>query len=339
MAGDRGPACSSPSRSWTDTHIQSSATLPAGEIDVALILRVLEQEVKDVGGKTTTRLWVARRDTARKLRGHLEAVLSWAAAQQLRAAENPARWEVLRHLLPAPAKLKEVRPVVHHAALPHGEMKRFLDALKVQGGSSAKALELAILTATRTGEVLGATWGEIDLVTETWTIPPRRTKIAAEHCVPLSSAALRLLRSARPESAQPDDLVFPGGKPGRPLSNMSMSMVLRRLKRDDLTVHGFRSTFRDWGAAKTTFARELLEKALGHVVGDETERSYQRGPMLDRRRTVMENWAAWCERDPRQLTPRSVSGPADLDRFRPESQRTLSTGAHPPQRPSTRGGG
>jgi integrase len=272
--------------------------LPVGEIDVGLIMQVLEQEVIDAVANLSTRLWVKRRDTGRKLRGHLKAVLGWASAQQLRAADNPARWEVLRHLLPAPAKLKEVKPVAHHAALPYREIKPFLEALTSQGGMAARALELVIATAARTGEVLGATWGEIDWKAETWTIPPERTKIAAEHCVPLNAAALRVLRSVKPEEPGPNELLFPGSKPGRPLSNMSMSMVLRRTKHGDLTVHGFRSTFRDWGAEKTTFARELLEKALGHVVGDGTERSYQRGPMLERRRSVMESWGAWCERGP-----------------------------------------
>lgn len=271
--------------------------LPVSAIDVGLVMRVLEQEVTGEGDKAV-RLWIGRRDTARKLRGHLEAVLGWAGAQQLRSAENPARWDVLKHLLPAPTNLKKVKPVEHHTALPYIEAKVFMDALKVQGGTGARALELTILTATRTSETLGATWGEIDAAGKVWTIPTERTKTAEEHCVPLSEAALTLLATLKPKDAKPTDLVFPGAKPGRPLSNMAMAMMLRRMKRDELTVHGFRSSFRDWGAEKTTYARELLEKALGHVVGDETERAYQRGPMLERRRAVMKAWAEWCEHGP-----------------------------------------
>lgn len=273
--------------------------LPVSEIDVGLVMRVLEQDVPADDPKTPpARLWIGRRDTARKLRGYLESVLGWAAARGSRSADNPARWDVLKHLLPNPANLKKVKPVEHHTALPYADAKTFIDALKEQNGMAARALELTVLTAVRTGEALGATWGEIDLSAKTWTLPTQRTKTAEELCVPLSDAAVTLLTSLRPKKPTAADLVFPGAKPGRPLSNMAMAMMLRRMKRDDLTVHGFRSTFRDWGAETTSYPRELLEKALGHIVGDETERAYQRGHMLERRRAVMDAWAKWCEQGP-----------------------------------------
>jgi integrase len=273
--------------------------IPVSAIDVGLVMRVLEQEVPAGDPKAPpVRLWIGRRDTARKLRGHLEAVLGWAGARGSRTADNPARWDVLKHLLPAPANLKKVKPVEHHAALPYSHAKAFMDALKTQSGTAARALELTILTAVRTGEALGATWGEFDLAAKTWTIPTARTKTAEELCVPLNDAATTLLITLKSEDLEPGDLVFPGAKPGRPLSDMAMAMMLRRMKRGDLTVHGFRSTFRDWGAEATTYPRELLEKALGHVVGDETERAYQRGHMLERRRAVMQSWARWCDLGP-----------------------------------------
>jgi integrase len=270
--------------------------MPVSAIDVGSVMRVLEQDVAvDDPKAPPVRLWIGRRDTARKLRGHLEAVLGWAGARNLRTADNPARWDVLKHLLPAPSNLRKVKPVEHHNALPYADVKAFTEALRAQGGAAARALELTILTAARSGETLGATWGEIDLAAKTWTIPTARTKTAEELCVPLSDAAVTLLTTLKPKDQEPDDFVFPGGKPGRPLSSMAMAMMLRRMKRGELTVHGFRSTFRDWGAEQTTYPRELLEKALGHVVGDETERAYQRGHMLERRRVVMEAWAKWCE--------------------------------------------
>lgn len=270
--------------------------MPISAIDVSLVMKVLEQEIPGDDPKAPpARLWIGRQETAQKLRRHLEAVLGWAAARELRDGDNPARWDRLKHLLPAPASLHKVKPVTHHSALPYAEMKAFMGLVKAQSGSAARALELTILTAVRTAEALEATWSEFDLTAKTWTLPRARTKTAEALCIPLCEPAVTLLTRLRPEDAQPSDLAFPGAKPGRSLSNMAMTMVLRRMKRDDLTVHGFRSTFRDWGAEATEFPRELLEKALGHVVGDETERAYQRGQMLERRRAIMNAWAQWCE--------------------------------------------
>ena len=263
--------------------------LDVKDVDVNSVLRVLEQETNG------ERLWISMPETGRKLRSYIDAILGWAAARELRSIDNPAARDRLKHLLPAHAKTSEVK---HHVALPYTEMRDFLSAVRSQSGVAAAALEFTVLTATRTGEVLGATWGEVDLNRKTWTIPAQRTKTGRrtkeEHRVPLAAAALALLTKIRPESPKASDYVFVGAS-GRPLSNMAMLQLLKRMGRHGITVHGTaRSGFRDWGAEATTFPRELLEKALGHVVGDETERAYQRGGMLERRREVMEAWAKYC---------------------------------------------
>ena len=263
-------------------------------IDVNLVLKVLEQ---DVDGR---RLWVGLAETSRKLRGYLEAILGWAAAKELRGAENPARWALLKHLLPAHDKTGDVE---HHAALPYAQARAFRTQVRGNGAVAAMALEFTLLTAARTSEVIAATWGEIDLNDQTWTIPHTRTKTGKKtkepHRVPLSRAMVTLLEKTKPDDAKPDDFVFSNRRPDRPnanapLSNMAMLMLLERMGRGDLTVHGLRSTFRDWGAETTKFPRELLEKALGHTVGDETERAYQRGDLLEKRRKVMEAWSNYC---------------------------------------------
>ena len=261
--------------------------LDVRHIDVHLVLKVLEQESGRRG-----RLWVAMPETGRKLRGFMESILGWAAAKNLRGRDNPASWELLKHLLPSHDKTDEVE---HHPALPYAEASAFLAALKAQEGVAARALEFTMLTATRTTEALGATWGEVDLAAKTWTVPLSRKKTRKKdknvHRVPLAEPAMAILEALKPEAADDEDYVLPGPTKGEPLSNMSMLKVLQRMGRSDITVHGLRSTFRDWGAELTNLPRDLLEKALSHVVGDETERAYQRADLLMRRAKVMEAWA------------------------------------------------
>lgn len=239
-------------------------------------------------------LWKTKTETASRLRGRIESVLDYATAHGWRTGENPARWRGhLAKLLPQPDKIAKVE---HHAALPWKDIGAFMAELRDQDGVSALALGFCILTAARTGEVIGATWAEIDMDAAVWTVPAGRMKAGKEHRVPLTAPALSVLKQMTKlrESDVLDEPVFPGGKPGKAMSNMAMNMLLRRMGRDDLTVHGFRSTFRDWVAEATNHPRELAEKALAHTLRDETERAYQRGDLLDRRRELMADWATYC---------------------------------------------
>lgn len=239
-------------------------------------------------------LWTTKPETASRVRGRIESVLDFARVRGWRTGENPARWKGnLDHILPSRSK---VRAVEHHAALAWREAGAFMVALGQQKGMGALALRFAILTAARTGEVLGATWGEIDLMAKLWTIPAARMKGGREHRVPLAPATLALLEELTQEDSpiSPVAFVFPSTIATRPLSNMAMTMVLRRMKRDDLTVHGFRSCFRDWVSEATGYARELAEAALAHAVGTKVEAAYARGDMLDKRRTMMAAWADLC---------------------------------------------
>jgi integrase len=217
--------------------------------------------------------------------------LDWSKVRGFRQGENPARWRGhLDVLLPARSK---VRQVEHHAALPYSEIGTFMAALRTREGVAARALEFAILTAARTGEVLGARWDEVGLEAKVWTVPASRMKGGREHRVPLSRAAVALLKNM--QTVHPNDLVFPGDRRGKPLSNMSMLMTLRRMGRNDLTAHGFRSTFRDWAAECTNFSREVAEAALAHVIGDRVEAAYRRGDLFEKRRRLMDAWATYCQ--------------------------------------------
>jgi len=187
-----------------------------------------------------------------------------------------------------------VRRVEHHAALPFAELPRFLASLREQEGIAARALELAILTAARTGEVIGARWSEMDLVEKTWTLPAARMKVGREHRVPLSGRALAILQEMQPHRQADDAFVFPGGKNGRPLSNMAFLMLLRRMGLGDVTAHGFRSSFRDWVAERTRFPAEVAEIALAHTVRDKTVAAYNRSDLFKRRRRLMAAWATFC---------------------------------------------
>ena len=247
-------------------------------------------------------IWTTKPETASRLRGRIEAVLDYARVKGWRSGDNPATWRGnLKHLLADPTKLAVVK---HHAALPWREIGGFM-VMVASGreGVAAMALRFAILTAARTGEVIGATWREIDLDGPdgaVWTIPGARMKAGKEHRVPLSDAAVAILAEAgklrtRKDAALP---VFPGQRIDRPLSNMSMEMLLRRMNRRDLTVHGFRSTFRDWVAEATDHPREIAEASLAHTLGNAVERAYQRGTMLAKRRRLMTDWAAFCGHAP-----------------------------------------
>ncbi len=207
-----------------------------------------------------------------------------------RTGENPARWKGnLDHILPAKGAVARVE---HHASLPYDDMPAFWPRLQAHDGIGARALEFAILTACRTGEVLEAEWDEIDLDTRLWTIPPDRMKARVEHRVPLGDQALALLRKMA--AIRMGDYVFPGQRKGRPLSNMAMKMVLRRMN-VDVTPHGFRSTFRTWTAERTRFPDAVAEAALAHVIDDKVIAAYQRGDLLDKRRELMGMWADYCD--------------------------------------------
>jgi len=252
--------------------------LPIADIDVTLILKAIEP------------IWTKKPETASRVRGRIEAVLDWAKVRGYRTGENPARWRGnLSHLLPAKTR---VRKAVHHAALPHAELPTFWYELTKQFGTAAQALRLTILTATRTSEVLKATWDEVDLDNAIWTIPAERMKAGSEHRIPLAPAAVIIL--AKLHKMRRGDFVFPGAKHGRPLSNMAMKMVLRRMGRNDITVHGFRSTFRDWAAEATDAPREVAEAALAHTLTNKVEAAYRRSDLFEKRRELMENWAGWC---------------------------------------------
>lgn len=231
-------------------------------------------------------IWSTKPETAKRVRGRIEAVLDAAKARGMRSGENPAAWRAnLAHLLPPRLK----RQQKHHAAMPFAEVAAFLVNLRKRPALAAKALEFTILTAARTGETISASWAEVDLDKGTWTIPADKMKAGKEHRVALSVPAIELLRSL----PRRGEFVFPGLKRGSHLSNMAMENVLRRMKVKPFTVHGFRSSFRDWCAEQTDYPRELAEMALAHTVGSEVERAYLRSDGLERRRKLMEDWAAY----------------------------------------------
>ncbi|MCK8788114.1 integrase arm-type DNA-binding domain-containing protein [Roseomonas sp. NAR14] len=270
---------------------------PVEEVDTAAVLAVLRP------------LWTRVPETASRLRGRIEAVLDAAKAGGWRTGENPARWK--GHLAMKLPPARKVKPVENHPALPWKDMAAFMARLAGEAGVGPLALRFAILTAARSGEVRGMTWGEVDMEAAVWTVPAKRMKAGKLHRVPLSGSAMDLLRSVRMGDPAPGALVFPGtgrrggGKGGpkdgadtsaqRPLSDMTLTMLLRRMERSDIHVHGFRSTFRDWAAECTPYPRDVVEKALAHSVRDKVEAAYQRADMLERRRPLMEEWAAWCE--------------------------------------------
>lgn len=251
--------------------------LAVSDVDTARVLKVLEP------------IWHAKPETATRVRGRIESVLDFASAKGWRTGENPARWRGhLANLLPARSKVRKAK---HHAAEPWSTVAAFMAALREQPGTAALALEFTILTAARTGETIGAKWSEIDLEARSWTVAAKRMKAGVEHRVALSDAAVAVLARVKPLGGE---FVFPGGKRGAPLSNMAMLALLERMGRADLTVHGFRSTFRDWAAEATHHPAELAEAALAHTVKDKVVAAYQRGDLFEKRRTVMADWASHC---------------------------------------------
>jgi integrase len=250
--------------------------LPVAAIELAHVLEVLRP------------IWSEKTETASRVRGRIEAVLDWARVHGYRSGENPARWKGnLDAVLPKPGK---IATVVHHPALPWREMPGFMAELRKREGMGARALEFVILTAARSGEVRGATWDEIDLERRLWTIPAARMKAGREHVVPLSDAAVAMLKAlGKPPKG---GLVFPAAKGGK-LSDMTLSAVLRRMDAGCVP-HGFRSSFRDWAAEATGYPAEIAEMALAHNVGNAVERAYRRGDMLEKRRRLMDDWARHC---------------------------------------------
>ncbi len=268
---------------------QWTATLDAYVFPKIGAVQVAKIETADVIS-TLTPIWAEKPETANRVRQRIEAVIDYASALGIRSGDNPARWRGhLDHLLPKP---KKVRAVQHHPALPHAQIAGFMANLAQREGVAARALAFTILTAARSGETRGMTWGEVDLDAKVWTIPAGRMKAAKEHRVPLTDAALALIGN-RAKGTPDDALIFGSeAKPGKPISDMSMTTVLRRMERDDITVHGFRSTFRDWAGETTGFPREVIETALAHGIKDKAEAAYARSDLFDKRRLLMEAWAS-----------------------------------------------
>ncbi len=252
--------------------------LPVEAVDEALVLKVLLP------------IWNNKTETAKRLRGRIESVLDWATFNKYRHGENPARWK--GHLEHSLAKPSKVAKVVHHPALPYQEIADFMSELRGREGVSARALEFLILTAARSGEVRGAVWDEVDLVQKIWTVPAVRMKAEREHRVALSDAAVQLLQSL-PRVAG-IGFVFPGAKVAVSMSDMTLTAVLKRMARQDITVHGFRSTFRDWAAEATNYSHEMAEMALAHTVSNKVEAAYRRGDLLEKRFSMMNVWADYC---------------------------------------------
>jgi integrase len=260
-----------------DTYASPAiGVLAVGDVDTALVLRVLEP------------IWATKPETASRLRGRVEHILDYARVRGYRAGENPARWRGhLDKLLPSALNRKNRK---HHAALPYDEIGTFLEKVRAQEGTAARALEFTILTAARTQETIGAKPEEIGAEKALWTIPAGRMKAGREHRVPLSPQALQVLKAQASGS-----YLFCGMKEGAPLSNMAMLELLRRMGRDDLTVHGFRSTFRDWAAECTAYPGEVCEMALAHAITDKAEAAYRRGDLFEKRRRLMADWAKYCD--------------------------------------------
>lgn len=234
-------------------------------------------------------IWLTKAETAQRVRGRIERVLDYAAARGWRHGPNVAIWRGhLRALLPKPEKLKRG----HHASMPYKDVPALIQRLQKLSAMSARGLEFLILTAARTGEVIGATWAEFDLEAGIWTVPAERMKAGREHRVPLPARATEIVKTLH--DARTSDYVFPGEKPKTPLSSMAFAMLLRRMELDDFTPHGFRSSFRDWCGDETHFPREIAEAALAHKIPNQTEAAYRRSDALAKRRTLMESWARYC---------------------------------------------
>jgi integrase len=251
--------------------------IPVESIDTGLVTRCLEP------------IWKTKNETASRLRGRIEQVLSWATVRGHRSGDNPARWRGhLDQILPKPSKVQKAK---HHPALPFVEIALFMQQLKQQEGIAAKCLEFTILCAARTNEAIGATWNEINLDTKIWTIPAERMKAEKEHRVPLSDRCIEILEEMQLFTT--NSFVFPSGSKG--LSNMAMLKLLKRMDRHEITVHGFRSSFRDWAAELTTYSNEVIEMCLAHTIKNQAEAAYRRGDLLEKRLLLMNDWAKYCE--------------------------------------------
>ena len=254
--------------------------LPVSAVNTAFVLKILQP------------IWATKTETATRVRGRLEKVLDWAKVQGYRSGDNPAVWKGhLSEVLPKPSK---VASASHHAALPWAEMGQFMQALRTMPGTGSLAMQLIILTATRTSEVIEAKWTEFKLNAGLWVIPKERMKGFREHRVPLSKQAVALLAQVKRDN-KASEFVFPGSKLERPISNMTCLAALKRMGRSDLTVHGFRSTFRDWAAESTAYPRDVCEMALAHAIEDKSEAAYRRGDLLEKRAQLMSEWADFCD--------------------------------------------
>lgn len=267
-------------RNTLKTYAKPLFEVPVNEVTTEQILAVLQP------------IWLSKAETASRLRGRIERILDAAKVKGLRSGENPARGRGhLDLLLPKRGKAS----VKHHAALPFTEIAGFMTSLAQRPAVAARALEFTILTAARSGEARGMTWGEVNLEDKLWTVPASRMKAQVQHEVPLSDAAIAVLMAVKEDGLKPTDFVFPAPRGGS-LSDMALSQLLKRMERDDITVHGFRSTFRDWAGETTRFEREEVEMALAHTVASAVERAYRRGRALEKRRALMAAWATYCGR-------------------------------------------
>jgi integrase len=245
--------------------------LPVDEIDTPHVVKVLEA------------IWKDKPETASRVRGRIERVLGWAQVRGFRSGDNPARWRGhLQELFPSKGKIQKTE---HHRAMPFAEVPAFMVELRAHNSLTARALEYCILTATRSGEVLHAKWGEIDLAAKTWTIPAGRMKAGEEHRIPLPARALEILAGLPREGER----LFP-------LTHTAMLELLRRMGHDSVTVHGFRSSFRDWAAERTNYQNHVVEMALAHAIPDAVEAAYRRGDLFEKRRRSMDAWAAYLSR-------------------------------------------
>jgi integrase len=269
---------------WTST-LKTYASPHFGQmavcdVDLAAVLSALEP------------IWLTKSETASRLRGRIETVLDWAKVRGLRSGDNPATWKGnLARVLPARSRVRQVK---HHAAMPFSEASAFMAELQKRDGMAALALQFLVLTAARTGEVLLANWEEFRLDDKLWVIPAQRMKAKREHRVPLTQAALEILRRAKVANAS-SRLVFPSAVPDRGLSSAAMAAVLKRTGHGHLTVHGFRSAFRDWAAEKTNHPSEVVEMALAHTIGNKVEAAYRRGDLFEKRRSLMNDWSTFLK--------------------------------------------
>ena len=266
---------------WTNT-LKTYAFPVIGDLNVA------DVETAHVV-KVVKPIWKTKPETANRVRGRIERVLNWAKTAGHREGENPARWKGhLENLLPKRGDVQTVKP---HPALPYRDVGAFVAKLREREGYAALGLEFAILTGTRTSEVVGATKAEIDVEQKVWTIPAARMKAKKEHRVPLSDRALAIVETVLGVEG---DYLFPGGQPKRPLSTNAFRALLIRMGHEDLTVHGFRSTFRDWVSEQTAYPHEVAEQALAHTISSAVERAYRRGDLFEKRRRLMTDWAKYC---------------------------------------------